>query len=413
LKDRATRRITEGYGSTTVTEENLNPAERENELIVGTLNGAGHMSMHIQVGMIVPGRAGGIYVTEKALVDELRRQSGVTVGVFEFGSRAEDERMLERVTGRILDLIAYDRLLRRERPDVIYINTAYNKRALLRDIGYALLSRIRNVSLVVKLHGSDARLVEQKPFFWWALTRLIFRWATMVQLLSTEEMRRFQSAGFPAKKLRLVRNVVSLARFHRDAVAKLDPPGILFIARFIREKGLLDLLRAARIALDSGRVFKLYCVGDGPVRDEAEALAAELRLGESVEFTGQITEEEATQYYLRCALLVLPTYFQEGFPMTILQAVAAGLPIITTKIRAAADYLKEPANCLWVEPRNPAMLAESIGRLLGTPGLQLSMKENNLSLAKDFAVEVVAGEYLRQFQEAARRKHADRRGIAN
>ncbi len=389
------------------------PLKGKTDVSLARSSEADQRSLHIQVGMIVPGRAGGIYVTEKALVDELRRQPGVTVGVFEFGSRAEDERISERVTGRILDLIAYDRILRRERPDVVYINTAYNKRALLRDIGYAFLSRIRKVSLVVKLHGSDARLVDQKPFFWWTLTRLIFRWGTVVQLLSSEEMRRFQSAGFPATKLRLVKNVVSLARFHRDAAAKLDPPGILFIARFIREKGLLDLLRAARMLLDSGRVFKLYCVGDGPIRDEAEALATELRLGESVEFTGQITEEEATQYYLRCAILVLPTYFQEGFPMTILQAVAAGLPIITTKIRAAADYLKEPDNCLWVEPRDPAMLAESIGRLLGTPGLQMSMKQNNLSLAQNFAVEVVAGEYLRLFQEAVRQGTPDRGGVSN
>jgi glycosyltransferase involved in cell wall biosynthesis len=371
------------------------------------------MTTHILVGLIVPGRVGGIYVTEKALVDELRRQPGVTVDVFEFGSRAEDEGMLERVTGRILDLIAYDGLLRQDRPDVVYINTAYNKRALLRDIGYALLSRIRDVPLVVKLHGSDARLVEQKPFFWWILTSLIFRWGTLVLVLSTEEMRRFQSAGLPRGKLRLVKNAVSLARFHRDAVAKMNPPGVLFIARFIKEKGLLDLLKAARMVLDSGRIFKLHCVGDGPLRDEAEALAAELRLGERVEFTGHITEEEALQYYLGSAILVLPTYFQEGFPMTILQAVAAGLPIITTKIRAAADYLQDPANCLWVEPRNSVMLAERIGRLLGTPDLQMSMKENNLSLANEFAVEIVAGEYLRIFQEAARRNTTSRGGITN
>jgi glycosyltransferase involved in cell wall biosynthesis len=222
----------------------------------------------------------------------------------------------------------------------------------------------------------------------------------MVLLLSSEEMERFEAAGFPASKLRLVKNVVSLARFRRDGFVKVDPPGILFIARFILEKGLLDLLKAARLILDSGRAFTLYCVGDGPVRGQAEALASELCLGERVEFTGQISEEEATRYYLQCAILVLPTYHQEGFPMTILQAVAAGMPIVTTKIRAAADYLAEPANCLWVEPRNPALLAERITRLLDAPGLQTSMRDNNLALAADFAVETVATEYLRIFKEA-------------
>ncbi len=354
--------------------------------------------MHILVGMIVPGRAGGIYVTEKALVDELRSRPGVTVTVFEFGSRAENESLRERVLGRWKDLIAYNRLLRDERPDVVYVNSSYNRRALLRDVGYAFLSRLRKVPLAIKLHGTDARLIDRKPWFWWALTRLTFGWAALIPLLSTDEVLRLRSAGFPGHKLPLVKNVVSLRRFPQGKIAKLDPPGILFIARFIKEKGLLDLLQASRILLDAGKSFRIYCVGDGPIRQEAEALAAELRLGDRVVFTGQISEEEAVRYYLASTVLVLPTYFQEGFPMTILQAMAAGLPIITTRIRAAADYLKDPENCLWVNAQEPAGLAAAIERLLGDAGLRHSMKENNISLAGQFSVEIVAEEYLQMFR---------------
>lgn len=388
----------------------MNPVDRATETILETglrdrpgkrlkEKTVGATSLHVEIGMIVPGRAGGIFVTESALVHELRKQRGVTVGVFEFGSRAEHESVRERIAGRVRDFIAYDRLVRRNRPNVVYINSSYNRRALLRDVGYALISRIRGVALVVKLHGSDARLVEERPFFWRLLTDLVFRWSAAVVLLSRDEMTRFTKAGFPPEKLRLLRNGLSLERFDRNAIPKFDPPGILFIARFIREKGLLDLLRAARTVLDSGRRFKLYCVGDGPIREEAEALAAELRLGESVEFTGQISEEQATRYYLGCAILALPTYFQEGLPMTLLQGAAAGLPIITTKIRAAADYMAEPENCLWVEPKDPAMLARLICKLLDDQNLGKHMAENNVALAGDFAVDVVSQEYLRLFRE--------------
>jgi len=363
--------------------------------------------MHIEVGMIVPGRAGGIFVTESALVEDLRKQPGVTVGIFEFGSRAEDESAWERITGRARDFLAFDRIVRHKRPDIAYIHSSYNKRALLRDIGYAFIARTRKVSLIVKFHGSDAPLIEQRPFIWRILTDLVFRWSAMVVLLSKDEMQRFVSAGFSQGKLRLMKNGLALARFQRGAAGKLDPPGILFIARFIKEKGLLDLLQAARMVLDSGRKFKLYCVGDGPIRTEAETLAAELRLGECVEFTGQVSEQQATAYYLGCTILALPTYFQEGLPMTLLQGAAAGLPIITTKIRAAADYMSEPANCLWVEPQDPAMLAQMIGRLLDDADLRTSMREGNLALAKDFAVEVVAQDYLRLFTEITTQCHSN------
>ena len=362
--------------------------------------------MHIEVGMIVPGRAGGIFVTESALVDELRKQPGMSVGVFEFGSRKEHEGPLERILGRARDFMAYDRVVRRNKPDVVYIHSSYNKRALLRDIGYAFISRLRRVALIVKFHGSDAPLVEQSPFFWRLLTDLVFRWSAMVVLLSRDEMRIFETAGFPMAKLRLMKNGLSLARFESVSSAKLNPPGILFIARFIKEKGLLDLLQAARLVLDSGKKIRLYCVGDGPIRNEAEALAGELHLGEAAVFTGQISEEEATRYYLGCTILALPTYFQEGLPMTLLQGAAAGLPIITTRIRAAADYFTDPSNCLWVEPQDPVMLAERICKLLDDTRLQRCMKQNNLELVKQFAVETVARDYLGMFKEVSARSHS-------
>ena len=361
--------------------------------------------MHIEVGMIVPGRAGGIFVTESALVNELRKQPGVTVGVFEFGSRKEHEGAWERLVGRARDLIAFDRIVRRNKPDIAYIHSSYNKRALLRDIGYAFISRMRRVSLIVKFHGSDAPLVQQSPFFWRLLTDLVFRWSAMVVLLSRDEMQIFEAAGFPSDKLRLMKNGLSLSRFQQTAVQKLDPPGILFIARFIIEKGLLDLLRAARIVLDSGRRFRVYCVGDGPIRAETEALARELRLGDAVQFTGQISEEEATRYYLGCTILALPTYFQEGLPMTLLQGAAAGLPIITTKIRAAADYFSDPANCLWVEPQDPSMLADLICKLLDDDALRRCMAENNAALVRNFSVEIVAQDYLQIFMNVAGTGH--------
>lgn len=356
--------------------------------------------MHIAVGMIVPGRAGGIYVTEKTLMDELCKEPGVTVEIFEFGSRAEKESPFQRVAGRFKDLIAYDRLLRRSRPDLAYINSSYNKRAVPRDFGYALISRMRRTPLVVKYHGTDLPMVKGKAWFWRFLTKLTFRWSTMVVVLSSMEIQQWTAAGFPAGKLRMLKNVLALERFRHNGAPKLDPPGILFIARFVREKGLFELLRATRKLLDAGKKFTLYCVGDGPIRQEAEALAAELRLGSSVNFTGLIPEEEATRYYLGSTILVLPTY-TEGLSMTLLQAAAAGLPIVTTKVGAAPDYLKEPANCLWVDIGDADMIADRLCRLLSAHDLQRSMRENNRRLAEDFSVDAVSKDYLRLFQEAA------------
>ena len=85
--------------------------------------------------------------------------------------------------------------------------------------------------------------------------------------------------------------------------------------------------------------------------------------------------------------------------MVIFKSVAAGLPVITTRIRAAADYLGEPDNCLWVAPRDPRMLAERITRLLDRPDERALMRRNNLELARRFTAAFVAPEYLEIYNQ--------------
>jgi glycosyltransferase involved in cell wall biosynthesis len=173
-----------------------------------------------------------------------------------------------------------------------------------------------------------------------------------------------------------------------------DRPLLLFIGRFISAKGLLDVIMACGLLRDAGQNFLLLCVGDGPQRAEAEALAEKLQLQPWVRFFGYIPEQETRQFYANSDLLLFPTYHIEGFPMVIFNAAANGMPIITTRIRAAADYLSEPENCFWVDPKNPEMLARQIQQLIENPELRSGMASQNRKLAEQFTAEVVTPEYL-------------------
>jgi len=98
-------------------------------------------------------------------------------------------------------------------------------------------------------------------------------------------------------------------------------------------------------------------------------------------------------------MLLFPTYHYEGFPMVVFHAAAAGLPIITTRIRAAADYLRETDNCLWVAPQQPGELAEKIVLLLRNQKLSAQMTDNNTRLAKQFSAPIVTREYVEAFSK--------------
>src|SRR5206468_12479595 len=109
-----------------------------------------------------------------------------------------------------------------------------------------------------------------------------------------------------------------------------------------------------------------------------------------IHFCGYVPEERAAQFYVHSTIFVFPTYYQEGLPMVLLNSLAAGVPIITTRIRGAADYLQQPRNCLCVEPGNPAMLAERIGYLLQHARLRAPSIDHNQELARRFGPGEVA-----------------------
>jgi glycosyltransferase involved in cell wall biosynthesis len=355
--------------------------------------------MRLLIGLITPGQAGGIRATEERFVAECKRR-GVDVGLFEYGGRSAEEKFHQKVVGRLADWIRYLRLVRRAKPDLVQINSALTRHALLRDFGYAALSRLTGVRLFVKMHGTDAEILTDGGIFWRWVLRFLAKNAWGIGLLSREERENFLHAGFDGRNLFVVKNVVDCERFDRGKEHRVVPGAplkLLFIARFIPAKGLLDVLEAVRIVLDRGKDVCLDCVGDGPQGAEARARANALGITDKVRFAGYIPEAETPRHYAEADVLVFPTYHQEGFPMTVFQSAAAGLAIITTRTRASADYCREPDNCLWVEPRNPAMLAEKILHLIDHPDVVERMAYNNTQLAMSFSTEKVTGEYLGLF----------------
>lgn len=342
---------------------------------------------------------GGPVYCEPPFVAALRAD-GVEVDeeVYVYGVGLTPTPPFERVK-RVID--AARRLRRRAREnkyDIIHLNTSIDEKCVVRDlVTFAFLPA--KVPVYLKMHGSDAGFLATKNPVWrWAMRRLFAR-AAGIGVLSSEERENFIRAGCPPEKLSLAKLVVDGDIFRTDPTFRTrhgvgpETPVLLYSARFVETKGLLDVIAAGSELKRWNREFALFCLGDGPVRAEAEWLATMLGIADSVRFFGYIPESETAAFHANSTAFVFPTYHDEGLPIVILKSIAAGLPIITSRIRGAADYMTEPENCLWVEPRNPAALANRIAELLDDHDLQRNMSANNCRLAANFTAESVATEY--------------------
>ena len=125
-----------------------------------------------------------------------------------------------------------------------------------------------------------------------------------------------------------------------------DKPQLVCVGRLCEQKGQLLLVEAAGRLAAEGLDFKLVLVGDGPLRNEIEALITQLGIEDKIEITGWASNSEVQEYILASRAMVLPS-FAEGLPVVIMEALALGRPVISTYV-AGIPELVEPGVCGWL-----------------------------------------------------------------
>ena len=365
----------------------------------------------LRVLMLVPspGIDGPLPKLVPLLVESLRRRD-CEVDTACWSRHAEDESLPAKLAGRTSDLLTVCRRLATRRYDVLFVHTAHTWAGLARDVPLVLLSRWLCDRRVVQFHGSSPdRLLGPGSLLFKAVSRALISQVDAVLVLSEEERREW-STFFPHGRFEVVTNPFLPVAAHPEQGASgpsrrpsetspdLSRPGdhepvLLFVGRLMREKGVFDLVEALR-ELRLEVACRLVVAGDGPAAPEMRGRVARLGLTSVVTFCGYLGGDDLQRAYRQADVFVLPTYYAEGFPTVIVEAMGAGLPIVTTLLRGALDHLDEGVNALFVEPRRPDLLADALRRLLADDDLRVAMGRRNASKVEEFAPDTVSERYV-------------------
>ncbi|WP_336243437.1 glycosyltransferase family 4 protein [Corallococcus exercitus] len=173
--------------------------------------------------------------------------------------------------------------------------------------------------------------------------------------------------GTPLERFTIVPGATDTQRFHPRNESALgetrDVPVWLYHGRVDARKGVMELLEAVRRLVADGRTFKVRVSGIGPDVEAVRARVEAEGLQGVVELTGVSSYAEAPDLYRSGDLFVSPTY-SEGFSNTLLEAMASGLPIVSTRAVGVVDCLEDGRDGLLVPPRDSAALADAMGRLM-------------------------------------------------
>jgi glycosyltransferase involved in cell wall biosynthesis len=140
-------------------------------------------------------------------------------------------------------------------------------------------------------------------------------------------------------------------------------------------KGFPDLIRACALLRDQGHDIRCRIVGEGPQRAELEALIKEYCLQDRVELTGAVPQERIMEYYHAAWVFVLPCVVaddgrQDGIPNVLMEAMATGVPVVTTAATAQAELIDHEIHGLVIPPHSPQDLAEAVRRLCDDAALR-------------------------------------------
>ena len=187
--------------------------------------------------------------------------------------------------------------------------------------------------------------------------------------------RHFIDRFFPGE-YKVIPNGVDVPRFAQAvqlARWKDGVPNVLFVGRLEPRKGLLDLLKAHRILRRTGSGNRLLIVGSGPQEREARRYVATRGL-QAVEFLGRVSEAEKAQLFRTADVFASPATGGESFGIVLLEAMAAGAPIVASDIHGYKGVSRRDREGLLVPPHSPKELARAIARLLDDADLRASMR---------------------------------------
>lgn len=257
-------------------------------------------------------------------------------------------------------------------------------------------------ALVVTPHSDRGQDSFSKRAFDRIVPRFTVRRATRVIAVTRHEAAHLVSVGVDRERIAVIPNGVDLDEFSGTGERRVSPPRLtgLFVGRLDpTQKGLIPLVQSLAL-LPGSLEFRVRLVGEdwggmGVVRDLAERLGVADRL----EVVGGVSRSALLEEYARADLLLLPSTF-EPFGIVLLEAMAAGLPVIGSRVGGVPEVVVDGETGLLVEPGNPADLAAAVLRLAEDADLRARFGARGRERARSYSWDVLVPRILSVYRAA-------------
>lgn len=285
------------------------------------------------------------------------------------------------------------------KPQIVQIETAVGTRgaSFLKNSLFSLISKVLGNKVILCVHG--ASFIDFYYSIGWIFKRYIKFISSMidaVRVLPKSWVPFFQNEiKIGGEKIFNIPNSLELKEFYKllpSDIRKTKSINLLFLGLVGKRKGIFEILQSVKQLKEKDYKFKLLIVGPGEKKGEMEEVDNLIRreeIGDFVEILGQKEHPEAVRYYKLADIFLMPSYNETGPPLAILEAMAAGVPVISTKgVGAIPEAIENGVNGYLIEPGDVEALTEKIEILLNDEQLRKEMGRRNKEKVKEqFSLE--------------------------
>lgn len=345
-----------------------------------------------------------------------QRASGIDAEIGSLGSEGEAERPLEKECARrgipcrrirfspAINVLAAARVLKEAEAGGVDLLHTHGYKP---DILFGMMLRpVRRIPIISTMHGWSETRRYTKMAAYQALQRLSWRWIERVVAVA-DNSPAYRGNASRTNAVTIENGIVLSAgacmdpelmeRFRRHCHGR---PCIGMVGRLSLEKGADTLLSALAQLRAAGRNYALVVVGDGPERTGLEDAVERLGLRADVLFAGYI--DGAGQLMSCFDILAMPSR-TEGLPMTLLEAMAAGVPVVASRVGQIATVLEDGGCGVLIEPDNAGALATGIERLLqDKPYRNALVARARTRVSSAYSMSEVAAKYAEQYGDLLR-----------
>jgi glycosyltransferase involved in cell wall biosynthesis len=337
--------------------------------------------LSVLVTTTAAGRPGGV----GQYMRNLRPYLPSEVQYFPVGSLADGEPIGSAVWRTLSDARQFARVLRQGKFELVHLNAPITPKALLREGLLLVIAKSLHKTVLVFTHGWDDAFERRLLKYWsWAF-RLIFGRADACVVLGEEFKRRLRRLGY-------LKTVFMGDAPVEDGLLALQPRlseragwdrkgfNILFLARVEKEKGIYETIETYRIVKGAYPFVSLTVAGDGSHLKQAVEYAR-MRNLDGVSFIGHVDGARKYQIFQEADVFLFPSY-GEGLPLSVLEAMASGLPVVTSAVGGLCDFFEDGRMGFMTKNRDPHVLAELVTRLLDNVDLRNRIITFNQNFAR-------------------------------